>query len=113
MKSFTNANPRDMAHAVTLMRQARQRGLTSALAGGGSDLLGMIKERLVEPDILVNLKAVNGLDQVTPDEKLAYENWRNQYQSYWRGAFDPIGAKLTMNDNKLALDLSIRPLIAS
>ncbi len=67
MKSFTNANPRDMAHAVTLMRQARQRGLTSAVAGGGSDLLGMIKERLVEPDILVNLKAVKGLDQVTPD----------------------------------------------
>ena len=67
MKSFTNANPRDMAHAVTLMRQARQRGLTSVLAGGGSDLLGMMKERLVAPDVLVNLKAIKGLDRVTPD----------------------------------------------
>jgi xanthine dehydrogenase YagS FAD-binding subunit len=67
MKSFTNANPRDMAHAVTLMRQARQRGQTSALAGGGSDLLGMMKERLVAPDVLVHLKAITGLDQVTRD----------------------------------------------
>jgi xanthine dehydrogenase YagS FAD-binding subunit len=65
MKSFTNANPRDMAHAVTLMRQARQRGQTTALAGGGSDLLGMMKERLVAPDVLINLKAIKGLDQVT------------------------------------------------
>ncbi len=67
MKSFTNANPRDMAHAVTLMRQARQRGQTSALAGGGSDLLGMMKERLVAPDVVVHLTAIKGLDQVTPD----------------------------------------------
>ncbi len=67
MKSFTNADPRDMAHAVTLMRQARQRGQTSALAGGGSDLLGMMKERLVAPDVVVHLTAIKGLDQVTPD----------------------------------------------
>ena len=67
MKSFTNANPRDLSHAVTLMRQARQRGQTTALAGGGSDLLGMMKERLVAPDVLVNLKAIKGLDQVTAE----------------------------------------------
>jgi Aerobic-type carbon monoxide dehydrogenase, middle subunit CoxM/CutM homologs len=34
-----------------------------AIAGGGSDLLGMMKERLVTPDVLVSLKAIKGLDQ--------------------------------------------------
>ena len=66
MKAFTHANPRDLAHALTLVRDARQSGRTAALAGGGSDLLGMMKERLVAPDLLVNLKSVRGLDEVTP-----------------------------------------------
>ena len=67
MKSFTNANPRDLAHALTLVRQTRESGRTSVLAGGGSDLLGMMKDRLVTPDVVVNLKAIKGLDQVQPD----------------------------------------------
>jgi len=67
MKSFTNSNPRDLAHALTLVRQTRQGGRTSAFAGGGSDLLGMMKDRLVTPDVVVNLKAIAGLDQVQPD----------------------------------------------
>ena len=32
--------------------------------GGGSDLLGMVKEHLVAPDVLVNLKAIRGMDQI-------------------------------------------------
>ncbi len=64
MKAFANANPRDLQHAVTLLVEARREGRKVALAGGGSDLLGMMKERLVEPDLLVNLKAIKGLDQV-------------------------------------------------
>jgi xanthine dehydrogenase YagS FAD-binding subunit len=66
MKAFTNANPRDVAHAVTLIRDARQANRTVAIAGGGSDLLGMMKERLVTPDVLVSLKSIKGLDQVKP-----------------------------------------------
>lgn len=65
MKPFTNANPRDLAHALTLVRDARAAGRSAAVAGGGSDLVGMMKERLVAPDVLVNLKAVRGLDEVT------------------------------------------------
>jgi xanthine dehydrogenase YagS FAD-binding subunit len=63
MKAFTNSNPRDLAHAVTIIRQAGQDGRSVAMAGGGSDLLGMMKERLVTPDVLVSLKAIKGLDQ--------------------------------------------------
>jgi xanthine dehydrogenase YagS FAD-binding subunit len=64
MKAFTNANPRDLAHAVTLIRQGRESNRAVAIAGGGSDLLGMMKERLVTPDVVVCLKGVRNLDQV-------------------------------------------------
>ena len=64
MKAFANANPRDLQQAVALLKQAREQGRSASIAGGGSDLLGMVKERLVEPDMLVNLKAIHGLDQV-------------------------------------------------
>jgi xanthine dehydrogenase YagS FAD-binding subunit len=66
MKAFTNANPRDVAHAVTIITQARRENRSVALAGGGSDLLGMMKDRLVTPDVLVSLKSIKGLDQVKP-----------------------------------------------
>jgi xanthine dehydrogenase YagS FAD-binding subunit len=64
MKAFTNANPRDVKHAVTIITQARADHRSVAIAGGGSDLLGMMKERLVTPDVLVSLKSIKGLDQV-------------------------------------------------
>ena len=60
MKSFTNANPRDLAHAVTLIQQGQANSRSVAVAGGGSDLLGMMKERLVAPDVLVNLRRSKG-----------------------------------------------------
>ena len=60
MKTFSNANPKDVREAVALLGQSRN----ASIVGGGSDLLGMVKERLVSPDMLVNLKAIRGLDQV-------------------------------------------------
>jgi len=64
MKPFTNANPRDLKHAAMLVADAHERGRVAVLAGGGSDLLGMVKEHLVAPDVLVNLKAIPGLDRI-------------------------------------------------
>ena len=64
MKAFTNANPRDLAHALTIVRQTQQEKRTVAIAGGGSDLLGMMKERLVTPDVVVHLGAIKNLDLV-------------------------------------------------
>lgn len=62
MKSLTNANPRSVQEAVKLLGQSQN----AVAVGGGSDLLGMVKERLVTPDALVNLKAIRGLDRVEP-----------------------------------------------
>jgi len=66
MKAFTNSNARDLAGAIALARDARGRGQSAAFAGGGSDVLGMMKERLITPDVLVVLRTIKGLDAVTP-----------------------------------------------
>ncbi len=67
MKRFTSSSPRDLSQAIQQLDQARAAGHRAAIAGGGSDLLGMVKDHLVEPDVLVHLKSIQGLDRVAPD----------------------------------------------
>jgi xanthine dehydrogenase YagS FAD-binding subunit len=69
MKTFTNSAPRDLKTAIATAAQARAKGQSAAFAGGGSDILGQMKERVVNPDVLVYLKSVKGLDTVTSDSK--------------------------------------------
>jgi xanthine dehydrogenase YagS FAD-binding subunit len=64
MKTFSNANPKDVREAVALLSQAHKQGRSASIVGGGSDLLGMVKERLVSPDVLVNLRSIRGLDKI-------------------------------------------------
>jgi xanthine dehydrogenase YagS FAD-binding subunit len=61
MKSFSNINAKDLRDAASLMKQHGDRAV---LVGGGSDVLGMVKEYLVTPDFLVNLRSVKGSDQI-------------------------------------------------
>jgi len=65
MKDFANANARDLKHAVTLAVQARRDGREASFAAGGSDLLALAKERIITPDVVINLKTIKGLDRVT------------------------------------------------
>lgn len=65
MKAFANTNARDLRQAVTLAEQAHREGRAASFVGGGSDLLALVKERIVTPDVLVSLKTVKGLDRVT------------------------------------------------
>ena len=60
MRAFSNANPKDLREAVAMLSQGRN----ASIVGGGSDLLGMVKEHLVAPDVLVNLRSIRGLDQI-------------------------------------------------
>lgn len=66
MKAFTNANPKTVAEALTIIRDAKAANRSAAITGGGSDMLGMMKERLVTPDVVVHLKTIAGLDQIKP-----------------------------------------------
>ena len=66
MKGFANASVREFSEAVTLAEQMRQAGGRASFAGGGSDLLGLVKERIVDPDLVVSLRRVRGHDQIQP-----------------------------------------------
>jgi len=64
VKSFANVSPKTIAQAHAAIDNARQSGKSVAIAGGGSDLLGQMKERLVAPDVLIHLRSVAGLDKI-------------------------------------------------
>ena len=64
MKTFANANARDLPQAVALAEQARRDGRSASFTGGGSDLLVLVKERIVTPDVVVNLQTVTGHDEI-------------------------------------------------
>jgi xanthine dehydrogenase YagS FAD-binding subunit len=64
MRAFKSANPRSMQDATKLSQQSRREGQKVAFAGGGSDVLGMMKEHIVTPDVLVHLKSIPGMDKV-------------------------------------------------
>ena len=60
MKSFRNINPSSLTDAARALQDPKAMAI-----GGGSDLLGMIKEHIVTPDTLINLKAIKGQDTIT------------------------------------------------
>ncbi|MBV8846563.1 MAG: FAD binding domain-containing protein [Bryobacterales bacterium] len=65
MKTFTNSNARDPKQAATLAQQARRENKAAYFNSGGTDLLGLVKERIVKPDVLINLRTLKGLDTIS------------------------------------------------
>ena len=59
MKRFAHLSPDSLAAATAALRDAG-----TAPVGGGSDLLGMIKDDLAAPDRLVRLTLLSGLDTI-------------------------------------------------
>ncbi len=59
MRPLANVNPESLADAVERLERGGER---TAAVGGGSDLLGMIKDDLASPDVLVNLRALAASD---------------------------------------------------
>ena len=71
MKAFTNQNARTLDEAVALAQDALRDGRSVSFVGGGTDLLQLMKDKVVnrpgsgDTDVLVNLKTVDRLDEVT------------------------------------------------
>ena len=68
MRRLTNVNPDSLADAIEHLERDAPRAV---VVGGGSDLLGMLKDDLVSPDILVNLKGITtrrDLEAVEPED---------------------------------------------
>lgn len=121
MKTFANANPHSLHEAVTLVRQAQQDGRTASLAGGGSDLLALVKDFVVTPDVIVNLKAIKGLDRVQPasgglnigglitlDELANHSLVRREYRVLAEAA-ESVGTPQIRNAGTLAGNVCQRP----
>ena len=65
MKTFAHAGARDVQQAVKLAQDAHKDGKVVSFSSGGSDLLGLVKERIVRPDLIVSLRTLRNADQVT------------------------------------------------
>lgn len=79
MKAFANRNARTLEEAIAVAREVLEDGRAVSFAAGGTDLLQLVKDRIVNrpslgqpgsdaPDVLVNLKTVDGLNRVTSRE---------------------------------------------
>jgi xanthine dehydrogenase YagS FAD-binding subunit len=71
MKAFEWVSPTTVAEAAKLLEYQSGSDPYEApqLIAGGQDLLTSMKDYLVRPARLVNLKTVRGLDRITPDGK--------------------------------------------
>jgi xanthine dehydrogenase YagS FAD-binding subunit len=72
MQSFEWVNPTSVEQAAELLSGGDARGPVVAKAGG-IDLLDLMKEGILKPARLVNLRAVPGLDRIGLDEKQGLE----------------------------------------
>ncbi|MBI2821907.1 MAG: FAD binding domain-containing protein [Acidobacteria bacterium] len=61
MKNFEHFRPDRLEQALTLIQKKHQEGKRFALVGGGSDLVGMLKDGLEQPDVLIDLKGLRDL----------------------------------------------------
>ena len=69
MKTFANQSAKDAKDAVAIAGRARRDGRAASYAGGGSDLLALVKERVIRPDVIVSLKTMKNLDQVSTSSR--------------------------------------------
>jgi xanthine dehydrogenase YagS FAD-binding subunit len=69
MNAFDLHNPVSLKEAVALLDPKDADNRRVRLIAGGQDLLTEMKERLVEPESVVNLKHIPGLDRLTWDAK--------------------------------------------
>jgi len=64
MKSFENFNVTSVRQAVLLLEKFQKEKKSAIMVGGGSEILQLMKERVVTPDYVVNLKTIPGLNTI-------------------------------------------------
>lgn len=64
MKNFKIAQPQTIDQVTALLAETKG---NSHLMAGGSDLLDEIKNGIITPDVVIDLKTVPGLDSITQD----------------------------------------------
>jgi xanthine dehydrogenase YagS FAD-binding subunit len=66
MKEFKLAQPRSLDQATALLAQGKK---AYSLMAGGTDLLDEIKNKIVAPDVVIDLNSVEGLSFINTDKK--------------------------------------------
>jgi CO/xanthine dehydrogenase FAD-binding subunit len=61
MKKFEYFKPKSLEEALTLLAQY---GEKAKLIAGGTDVIVMIKQKTMAPDVLISLQGIPGLDQI-------------------------------------------------
>jgi carbon-monoxide dehydrogenase medium subunit len=67
MSPFSFLEPIDLSEVFSLLLKYKRR---IKLLAGGTDLLVAMKERLITPEYLINLKAIPGLDHIHGEEEV-------------------------------------------
>ena len=73
MKAFKLHNPSQLEQALALLDTPEAKTGKTRILAGGQDLLTEMKEYLAEPDALVNLKRIPGLDRIGVGADGAFE----------------------------------------
>jgi len=65
MKSFSLAEPRTIEQVTAFLSERREK---SFLLAGGTDLLGEIKDEIIEPEVVVDLKSIPNLSYIRKEK---------------------------------------------
>lgn len=64
MKNFKHFNANTIGNAVSLLREY---GSDAKVITGGVDIVGLLKNRVIEPKALINIKSIPGLNYISED----------------------------------------------
>jgi xanthine dehydrogenase YagS FAD-binding subunit len=64
MKSFENIDVKSVAEAVALLQKFQQNKKQALVVGGGSEALQLMKDNVLMPDYVINLKTIPGLNAI-------------------------------------------------
>jgi xanthine dehydrogenase YagS FAD-binding subunit len=64
MKSFENIDAKSVNQAVALLQKFNQEKKNAIVVGGGSEILQLMKDHVVTPDYVINLKTIPGLNTI-------------------------------------------------
>jgi len=69
MKSFKNIDAKSVGEAVELLAKLGREGKSAQVVSGGSELLQLMKDRVLTPEYLINLKTISGLNYIKEDRR--------------------------------------------
>src|SRR5207245_11732770 len=64
MKTFENIDAKSVKQAAALLQKFQQEKKSAIVVSGGSETLQLMKERVLTPDYVVNLKTITGLNTI-------------------------------------------------